>query len=57
MHNHLPTAQILITNKVQFSSLRLVNEPLLSIVNAQPPPQRPDSSHEQWNKFNSNAGE
>jgi hypothetical protein len=56
MHNHLPKAQIQIPNKGVNSTLRLVNEPWLTNVNAQPALHSPDSALEQRNKLNPYIG-
>jgi hypothetical protein len=57
MLNHLATAQILITNKGTNLTPRLVNEPWLARVYAQPPPYSPDSDHERMININLKAGE
>jgi hypothetical protein len=56
MHNHLPKAQILVTNNGINSTPMLVNKHWLTNMNAQPPPHSPDSDLECRNKLNPYAG-
>jgi hypothetical protein len=57
MHNHLSTAQILITNKGTNLTPRLVNEPWLATGYVQLPPHGLDSNHEHMSIFYLKAGE
>jgi hypothetical protein len=56
MYNHLPKAQILVTNNGINSTPMLVNEHWLTNLNVQPPPYSPDSDLERRNKLISYAG-